>query len=368
MMQTLPRWVQWGAAIGFMALPLTACSIAFAANMAYGWQYGPAWVAVGVFCSVGLVILPIASAINGSWSTRAKILYGAAALFNALTAIQLAADDRFAGMFVRSEAVSSYEDNKDNIARMARDLSLISEVSTPAALKGQIAALEAEIKTQNSLIEVHTDPKQKGPCKTTCEGYKLKLSAQQEQLGKLNDRLGQAIQREQLEAGLRAARETRDAGAPPKKAGLAVILNKVTLGKLTEQQVDMALLIIMTALYLLIIEVATYLSGPAASVMMHVATTKPVTRVEAVIEDVVEPFPAVLGAPVGFVPQEIAPAMVQVEIREIPVTLAELEKKPRKRRADGRFAKKPGPKSKLKLNDLVKKSDNVVKLGDFKKD
>lgn len=363
---TLPRWVQWSGAIGFMALPLITCTIALVANVAYAWQYGPAWVAVGVLCSVGLIILPIVATITGSWTTRAMLFYTAAAVFNLLTALQLAADDRFAGMFTRSEAVAQYEGNKEEIARLLRDLAMISERSTPSALKAQVAALEGEIATQKSLIEVHSDPKQKGPCRTTCEGYKLKLSAQQVALGALAERLGHAEQRERLEVALQTTRSKREVAAPPKKAGLSVIVNNATAGLVTESQADITFLIIMTFLYMLVIEVGTYMSGPAAMTIMKVATSKPTVRVEATVEEpvAIEAYPPVLDAvfhwPVA------AEEPVQATVIEQPVTVeapVKEEKKPRKRRADGRFAKKPGPKPKLKLNDLPRpKAENIVEL------
>lgn len=363
-MQTLklPRWVQWSAAIGFLAVPLIACGVSFIANVIYSSQFGYLAMAISAASEIARVTIMIVVVLLAGWTWQLRIVILVAGLYTAWTATNLAMDERFQVLWGRAEQVTTYSDNKAEIARLARDLSQITEVSTSSALKSQVNVLSDRIKFLSENIAIESDPSKGGPCRNRCLGYKAELDKSQVELAKLQDRLGQAQKREQLEKSITEARGKRNVEASEvKQLGLTAFLSSI--GQVKRSNADFANLLINTIFYLLLVEGLSYLMVPAIRAVLAVAYA-PVEKKEeetisvAKMEEILPEKPQTMEALV---------AKLQEEVPEIVKPL-------RRRRQDGRFAKRPGPKPKkdlpkLKLRDLPRPAgENVVDIGSRHKD
>ena len=361
----VPRWVQWTVAGLFLAVPLTATVISLYANVAYTFQFGLAAMAAAAMSDIARFCLPIIAVILMGWNWGLRLALLLVSIFSAWTAINFAADTRLQDFWNRTEHAVVYDDNKAEIARLARDLSQITEVGAPNALKGQIDVLETRLTQLNTEIDYESDPQKNGPCRSSCEQLKEQRNAAQSELLGLQERYGQAAKRVQLEKAINSAREKRDVSAPVEKSGLAQLSNHFF--NASERNIDISAQLVNVLLYLLLVEGLSHLMTLAMSTTMRLAETRPEPVVEVTEEPVAPEIPYVLD--IG--PLQVAvPAEPVVAAEPVQDESAKVEAKaPRKRRKDGRFAKRPGPKPKLKMNELPRpEGENVVVLKDFKKD
>lgn len=406
----LPRWVQLTLAWAFLAVPVTAAAFSLAGNIHYNMQFGLASMAVFAAADVARIVLPVMAALMFGWNNVLRIVMIAVAAACAYTAIHYVSDSRFQDLFTRTEISSSYTDSKAEIDRLVTALSGIRETSTPAALEGQIATKTVAVADLKTLIEDHSNPKRRGPCKDTCEGYKKTLAGEQLALGLLQERLGQANTKLELTAQLKAARTAKSGAATEvKDGGLASVL--AWAGLSSKSNLDMSVVFVSAILYLLLVEGLCYLMPMAIVCLLRVAYAKPVEVVveEAAEEDVqwtrsslVISIPRDGGAmeltetaPVTFIPTVLPPmaeepvvettvepvvATAEPEIVAEPIVEATPVKKPVARKRDqwGRFVKpkklpkpkaakaakpKAAKKAKLKLADLPRpQGENVVDL------
>lgn len=348
----VPRWAQWTVAGIFLAVPLTATVISLYANVAYTYQFGLAAMAAASMSDVARFCLPIIAVILMGWGWGLRLAMLLVSAFSAWTAVNFAADTRLQDFWNRTEHAVVYDDNKAEIARLARDLSQINETGAPGALKGQLDIFASRVAQLTTDIDYESDPAKNGPCRASCEKLKEELKAAQSQMLELQERYGQATKRVQLETAINGARQKRDVSAPVEKSGLAQLSNHFF--NADERNVDISTQLINVLLYLLLVEGLSHLMTPAMGAAMRLAETRPEPKVAVVVkeEPVVEYVPILQDAPIGvsYVPEQKKPE--------------------RKRRKDGRFAKKPGPKpKKLDLGELPRPSgENVIDLTTLKKD
>jgi hypothetical protein len=357
---TLPRWVQWGAVTVFLALPLFASGVSLLANIAYFSQYGQISMLVAALSDIGRFVLPIVIVILSGVAFRKLLwtMYIVVSIFSAWAGINYAADTRMQNIWSKTEHAEVFAGNKTHIARLTRDLSQITETSASAALKGQIETLDSRKTQLEADIDYESDPNKNGPCKSSCQGLKDELKVIMNNLATLQARLGQALSREQLETDIAHARVKRETSAPVEVSGFSQFLGFAFSANTSS--IDMGTLLINVFFYLILVEGLSHLVGPATATILYVANNRP----EEVEEEIENEF--------------IAEPEI-VEIQEEQVEQFEDDdavKAERKRRKDGRFAKKPGPKpkpkvnaKKLKLSELPRPSGaNVVDLTSYKKD
>ncbi len=360
----LPKWVLRSAAIGFLAAPVIACCASIAANVIYSSQFGYSAMAISAASEVARITIMIVVVLLAGWTWQLRFMILLVGSYSAWTATHVAMDERFQTMFGRAEKVATYSDNKAEIARMARDLSQITEVSTSAALQGQISVLNDRISTLSENIKDESDPKKSGPCKGRCQTYKTELDTSQVELAKLQDRLGAAQKREQLEQSIAVARDKRDTEtATVKMSGSAELLNYV--GRVKQNKTDFAELLINTLFYLLLVEGMSYLLVPAMRALITVNRMPDEKKEEVEIAKVEEPKVEETEAE--------EPKTMEALVAEIITVQPEAIKPLRRRNKNGKFSKRPGPKPKnlpkLKLRDLPRPAGkNVIDIGSRHKD
>lgn len=358
---TLPRWVQWSAVVVFLALPILASGVSLMANIEYFSQYGQISMLVAVLSDVSRFILPIVIVILAGVAFKKFLwsMYIVVSLFSLWAGINFAADTRMQNIWSKTEHAEVFSDNKAYIARLTRDLSQIEETSASVALKGQIETLESR-KTQLSAdIDYESDPNKNGPCKSSCQGLKDELKVIMTDLATLQARYGQALKREQLESDIAHARNKRETSKPVEVSGFSQLLN-FAFGANTGV-VDMTTLVINVLFYIILVEGMSHLIGPATAFVLHVAHSKP----EEVKEQIENEEPEVEVV-------SVVEDQPEVVVEDQP----EESKAERKRRKDGRFAKRPGPKpkpkphaKKLKISDLPRPvGANVIDFGSYNKD
>lgn len=391
-MQQLPKSLQWVAAIIIVVLVAIFSGVSLVANALYMSQFGPIWTAVGIGADIGKIMIPVAVAILAYRNWWYYPLMAVVITLSVWTGLNQAASGKLQGVWERQESAALHTDNKQEIARLARDLSQITEVATPSALRGQIEVVEASVKSLTDDVARESDPQRDGPCRSSCEAYKRQLAAQRAKLAALQDRLGQAETRVKLTNAIKLARQERKTAAPVKQDGLTEIAVKTNVAQ--RESFDLAKLIFSTGLYLLIVEGFALLSGWAASLVMAAARYKPEEPIAKTIitstAELAEVNPLHQPVKIGeltetsfklsgalYIPAHnggagLAEPVEQPTVAAAPVQEEPVEvKKERKRRKDGRFAKRPGPKPKpkFKLNSLPRpKAKNVVELKDFRKD
>lgn len=281
----LPRWVQLSLASAFLAVPVVAAITSLAGNIHYNIQFGLAAVVIYAATDVARIVLPVMAEMMFGWKVWIKVVMIPIVVACGYCAINYVSDSRFQDLFTRSEVSSTYTDSKAEINRLAAALSGIRETSTPAALEGQIATKNTAVADLRTLVDDHSNPKKRGPCKDVCEGIKRKLEAEQGALGVLQERLGQANTKLELTAQLKAAQTTKSKTATEvKDGGLATVL--AWAGVSSKNNLDMGSVFINALLYLLLVEGLCYLMAPAATLLLRTLYAKP--EEVAVVEDEVQ--------------------------------------------------------------------------------
>lgn len=407
----LPRWVQLGLASAFLAVPVTAAITSLAGNIHYNIQFGLAAVVIYAATDIARIVLPVMAEMMFGWKNWIKVVMIPIVVACGYCAINYVSDSRFQDLFTRSEVSSTYTDSKSEIERLVTALSNIRETSTPAALEGQITTKTSSVADLRTLVEDHSNPKKRGPCKDVCEGIKRKLEVEQAALGSLQERLGQANTKLELTAQLKAARTTKSTTATEvKDGGLASVL--AWAGVSSKSNLDMGSVFINAVLYLLLVEGLCYLMAPAATLLLrtlyakaeevavvadeevkftktsHTVTTQgdEITVFEDVAPEAAITFSSAAllpfaEEPVAETTVEPVVALAEPEVAETPIVeAAPVAKKATARKRDqwGRFVKPkklPKPKAakavkpkavkkpKLKLADLPRpQGENVVDL------
>lgn len=397
----LPRKVQYGLASAFLAVPIVASVASLSGNIHYNIQFGLWTVVIFAAADVARIVLPTMASLIFGWVWWLRPVMLAVAVACAWCAVNYVADSRFQDLFKRTEASASYADSKSEITRLASELSGIKETSPPAALENQIDVKGQRIQELKGLIADHSDPKRRGPCKDTCEGFKKELGVEQTALGSLQERLGQAKTKASLITQLNVARGSRSTQVTEvKETGLASAL--AWTGVVGKQAFDMSSVVTNALLYLFLVEGLCYLMAPAIVFYLRVVSAPAVvaevveeeepeevkfekttfsvkttedgtltltdTKAEEALADI--SAPALVAEPVVATPEpvvvetaKVAAPVNKARVRDQWGRFTKKRKLPKKPVAKAKAKTKAATQPKFKLNTLPRpKGENVVDL------
>jgi hypothetical protein len=214
----MPRWAQWSAGLGLLAVAVTAGGLSLVLNVSHGLEAGIAAAIAFGLGDVGKIIIPIVAGAIG-WSRQMKITSAICVAVSLWCAVNYYADHYGRDMLTKQHEQQAYGDKAKAITE-----------------------LEAEV---SRLTKLANDEAKKGGCGKNCKA--------------VNDQVADAQRK------LADARKEKATAKPVEISGLATMIAMAT--NANADTVARGLGMMKAALFLLLIECLVWLSVPAMTLL-----------------------------------------------------------------------------------------------------